>query len=406
MKLLKKTIYGIFLFFAALLCQPLNIVIAEETDSPNVYAQGAVLMDKKTGRILWEKNSTEPMAMASTTKIMTAIIALENGNLSDIVKASSKAAAAPPVKMHLQKDEEITLENLLYALMLQSSNDAAVAIAEHIGGDTELFCKKMTEKAAELGCKDTVFRTPNGLDSLDHHSTAEDMAIITRYALDNPEFVKIINTKQISFKTNKKSYDIINKNRFLNEYEGAFGVKTGFTGKAGQCFVGAAKRDDMQLISVVLASGWGSAGKARKWSDTKAIMDYGFKNYKYEQIAQKDTIVGWASVLKSRTKKIDLCLSSSLELPLNENEKSSLEISFDIPKEVSAPIKKGDILGKAVIKISENESYEIPVYAKSQAELSSFKAYILKILKEWFKIGSGSLSLSKATPSFALQKRL
>lgn len=383
----KKTI--LILFFCLLFFY-LNmfslITYAEISSEPKVKAQGSILMDKKTGRILWEHNSQQPMAMASTTKIMTAIIALENGKIDEEVTVSKNAVLAPPVKMYLKKDEKISLENLLYALMLQSSNDAAVAIAEHIGEDVEGFCRLMNQKAKTLGCKDTIFETPNGLDKGNHHSTAEDMAIIARYALDNEKFLKIINTKSISFKTNFKTYDIINKNRLLNEYNGAEGIKTGFTGKAGHCFVGAAKRDDLELISVVLASGWGSSGKNQKWIDTKNILDYGFKNYKYENVLNKNAIVGRTRVLKARKESIELCLAEDLILPLKESEKNNLKINYSFPKEINAPIKKGQAVGKAEVFISDKEKYEIAIVSMDNAELHSFQNSIGKIIFAWFKI--------------------
>ena len=248
-------------------------------NTPQVNALSAVLIDGDTGRILWGKDENEPMAMASTTKIMTAIVTLENADISQKITVSKNATLAPPDKMHLVSGEELTIEQLLYALLMQSSNDAAVAIAESVGGSVENFCAMMNNKAKELGCKDTEFVTPNGLDKGNHHSTAYDMALIGAYAIKNREFMRISNTKNISFSSSKKSYSIVNKNQLLNTYNGAIGIKTGFTGKAGHCFVGAAKRDDVTLVSVVLASGWGTAGKAKKWQDTVKILNYGFDNY-------------------------------------------------------------------------------------------------------------------------------
>lgn len=361
-------------------------IYAQNISLPKVKAQGAILMDKKSGRILYEHNSNQPLAMASTTKIMTAIIALENGRLTDTVTVSKTATTAPPVKMYLKKDEKISLENLLYALMLQSSNDAAVAIAEHISGNVDAFCKLMTEKAKSLGCKDTVFETPNGLDKGNHHSTAEDMAIIARYALDNEDFLRIINTKNVSFKTNFKTYDIINKNRLLSEYNGAEGIKTGFTGKAGHCFVGAAKRGDLELISVVLASGWGSSGKNQKWVDTKNILNYGFNNYKYENIIDKNNFKAEINVLNSRKKSVPLSLTEDLTLPINNAEKNNIKISYNYPKEMTAPITKGQQVGAAVVYISDKEKYEIPIVSLEEAEEITFKASIKDIIYQWFKI--------------------
>jgi len=180
-----------------MMCQLWCNVVFAETEMPRIAAQGAVLVDGDSGRVLWGKNEDVPLTMASTTKIMTAIVILEHGNLDDMVKVSQKAANAAKVRMGLSVDEEVREEDLLYAMMLRSYNDAAVALAEHLGGSVEGFCNMMTEKAKEIHAKDTVFNSPNGLDSNlsfeQHHSTAYDMALIARYALANPKFVEIIN---------------------------------------------------------------------------------------------------------------------------------------------------------------------------------------------------------------------
>ena len=196
----------------------------------DIVSQSAVVMDCKTERVLWQKNMDKEMPMASTTKIMTAVIALESGKTEEIVVAGKNAATAPKVKMGLSTGEKHRLYDLLYPLMLQSSNDAAVAIAEHIGGNIEGFAVLMNEKAKKLGANNTEFVTPNGLDKGNHHSTAYDMALISRYALENEDFLKIINTKSITIplkNNDEKQYSIYNKNRLLSEYDGAIGVKTG-----------------------------------------------------------------------------------------------------------------------------------------------------------------------------------
>ncbi len=236
----------------------------DEQKEIKLGSKGVILYDANTGRILYGENVDEKLPMASTTKIMTLIVALENGKLSDTVKVSGRASKAPKVKMYLSEGEEIKLENLLYALMLESSNDAAIAVAEHIGGSVENFCDMMTAKAREIGAINTSFKTPNGLDAEGHYSTPRDMAIITAYGLKNQEFIRITNTKDVTFSSSKREYRVTNKNRLLSEYRGANGVKTGFTGLAGQCFVGAAKRGEMQLVTVVLQAGWGDTGKEQK----------------------------------------------------------------------------------------------------------------------------------------------
>lgn len=356
-----------------------------EGQPPKVNADGAILMDFKTGRVLWKKNSDKKLAMASTTKIMTAIVAIENGNLNDIVEVSKKAETTPPVKMHLKKGEKIKLEYLLYALMLQSSNDAAVAIAEHIGGDVETFCKKMTEKAKELGAKDTLFVTPNGLDSGEHHSTAYDMAVITRYALNNDTFNRIINTKNISFKSDKSTYDVINKNRLLSEYEGANGVKTGFTGKAGHCFVGAAKRADMQLISVVLASGWGNMGKQQKWVDTKRILDYGFSDFYYFNAVNSFDNAGSICVQHSKKTSLPVIFKDDVTICIKKDEEEKIRIEKNISKNFEAPIDKNQKLGTAKVYIGDELVGKTDIIAGGSAERHDFYTVVKKILESWIR---------------------
>lgn len=352
----------ITLILFAILCLFENVCAGE----PQVSAAGAVLMDKESGRVLWEKNGDSPLAVASTTKIMTAVLVLENIPLDTVITADGEAAAAPKVKMGLSAGESLTAEQLLYALMLQSSNDAAIALAKAVGGSTDAFCMAMTEKARALGCADTVFETPNGLDKGDHHSTAHDMAIIAAYALDNEEFVRVIGTKTVSFESSKRRYDIVNKDRFLTEYRGALGIKTGFTGKAGHCFVGAAERGEMTLISVVLASGWGSAGKNKKWTDTKKIMDYGFGEYEKKQIACADSVVCAVRVENGRAERVNAVLSQDFFAPMRKDENYSIKTRPIAP--VKAPIKKGDRLGTAEIYINGERAKSIPLTAQNDVE--------------------------------------
>jgi D-alanyl-D-alanine carboxypeptidase (penicillin-binding protein 5/6) len=358
-------------------------------------------MDYKTGRVLWGKNERTPMAMASTTKIMTAVLALESGKLDQVVTVSKRAAMAPPVKMGLSTGEKLLLSDLLYALMLESQNDAACAIAEGISGSIEEFCAQMTNKARELGANDTLFETPNGLDKGNHHSTAYDMALITRYALSKPEFVALINTKNNSFSSDRRSYSFTNKNRLLNEYQGANGVKTGFTGKAGHCFVGAAQRGDMELISVVLASGWGRAGKEGKWSDTKALLNYGFSNYKYETIIIPGTMAGDVPVTRSRTGKVGAKYSAELVLPLNETEKQNIQVEVCLPEKVKAPVSDGDALGEAKVSISGQLAAVIPLTATGQAERHDYKTSLEKIFNSWFML-STEREVGLILPEFSL----
>lgn len=361
-------------------------VCAKPLDNSKIGALGAILMDAPTGRVLWEKNSHRKLAMASTTKIMTAIIALENANMNDSVTVSKSVLSVPQVKLNLSPGEKIKLQYLMYALMLESSNDAAVAIAEHIGTNVDGFCKMMNEKAKKIGALDTIFETPNGLDKGQHHSTAYDMALIARYALNNPKFISLINTPSATFSSNKKTYTVNNKNRLLREFNGANGIKTGFTGKAGHCFVGAAKQNDMQLISVVLGSGWGNKGKEGKWSDTKKILDYGFKNYKYKHIITKGLTADYTKIKHSRTPNIALIYEKNLILPVSGEEEKKINVKIEAPKILEAPVNKNDVIGSAKIFIG-NEYAKINLLADNSAPRHDLKTSLEKILNEWINIG-------------------
>jgi len=388
---MKKIIFALILLTYA----SVTIRVFAEIEPPKVEARGAVLMEAESGRVLWERNSHEPMAMASTTKIMTAIIALELGNLDDTVTVSARAARAPEVNMDLTEGEELRLRDLLYALMLMSYNDAAVAIAEHISGDVDSFCAIMTDKARELGAMNTVFETPSGLDQGDHHSTAYDMALITRYALLNEEFVRIINVPYVTVQSNKRSIDLRNKNRLLSEYSGATGVKTGFTGKAGQCFVGSAERDGMKLISVVFASGWGAAGREQKWVDTKRILDYGFENYSFVELVEAGDVAGHVDITRTKTPRIELSLIEGLTLPMNTEEQSRVEINFNFIQEVAAPVEKGQVMGQCIVSLDGDVLAEIDLVTLGSASRHDLPTSTRKVFENWLEMGTnGSVDLS------------
>ena len=373
-----------------LLTTPGRGVSAGVLSESDVRAMGAVLMDAATGRVLWGKNERTKLAMASTTKIMTAIVALENGDPNSRVVASKRAAMSPKVHMGLSAGEELRLGDLLLALMLESSNDAAVAIAEHIGGSVEDFCALMTWKAHSIGAVDTVFETPSGLDSDNHYSTAYDMALITRYALGNPDFVKLINTRMATFQSSVRTYNFVNRNRLLNEFDGANGVKTGFTGKAGQCFVGACKRGDMQLISVVLASGWGDAGREQKWRDTKAILTHGFDNFRYEQIVHEGQDAGSITIERSKTPYVDTVLVKGLNLPLSRQERDSIVVDLNMPRVMRAPLESGQEVGMAKVFVMGEMVGEIPIVASFGASRHDLKTSLERVIDTLLEMGTNA----------------
>lgn len=376
-----KKKFGISLLITLLLSSSLY---ASEVPG-TIYSKGSVLIEKESKRVLYEKNAHEKMAMASTTKIMTCIVAIESGKLDEIVTVSGRAARAPKVKLNLKTGEKQKLGDLLYSLMLESHNDTAVAIAEHVGGSVEEFCAMMTEKAKVIGAENTCFETPNGLDGQSHYSTPYDMALIAAYALDNPEFVKIINTPQIEIPTTQvegsKKHALINKNRFLSQYEGAEGVKTGYTSKAGHCFVGAVKKEDMELIGVALGAGWDSKGKSRKYTDVIKLMNYGYNNYKKYKVLDKGEEKGSVKVTNGKVEDVTLYVDETVILPLTEHEKETIELKKTVTDELQAPIDENQAVGKVEVICDGKVLKKVDLLASQKVD----KANLLDKLKRFFQ---------------------
>lgn len=354
-----------------------------EVNENEINALSAILYDKVTGRVLWEKNAYEKRAMASTTKIMTCIVALEHANLDDIITVSNLAARAPEVKLHIKENEEYVLEDFLYALMLVSSNDVAVALAEGISGSVESYCDLMTAKARKIGAINTSYKTPNGLDAEDHYSTAYDLALITKYALENEKFYDIINTPSYSFNelTTGRALTVNNKNSFLNMFEGANGVKTGFTNNAGLCFVGSVKQDDMELIAVILASGW-PPNKTYRWADTKRLMNYGFENYNYQTLLDVNGIaVKFDDLAYAIEDEVCGIITKDVKLICKTNEK--VDVIYQYRPIDEAPVNKDELIGKAIIYIDGAYYTSVDIIASSDVHRIDFN-YCLHYIMDKF----------------------
>ena len=352
-----------------------------DAENLSLHALSSLLLDASNNRVLYEENGYKTKAMASTTKIMTCIVTLENANLGDVVTVSSNAARMPDVQLKINTGEQYYLKDLLYSLMLESHNDVAVAIAEHVGGSVEGFATMMNNKAKELGCKDTNFVTPNGLDAEGHYTTARDLAVIASYAIKNDKFIAVTNTSSHVFKEIKKGriYNVSNKNKFLYMMYGAIGIKTGFTGDAGYCFVGAIKRSNKTLISVVLGCGW-PPNKSLKWSDTRELMSYGLDNYKEKQIFE-DIKLEPIFVKEGQQKLESLSMEGDLPLLLREDE--IVRIEYDIPKVLEAPIKASSQVGNARYYINDMLYAEIPIYTTEDISKIDFKFCFRKIIGLW-----------------------
>ncbi len=332
----------------------LKYVTAEEEEGsaplqePVVSAEAAITMDPETGRVLFGKNINQQLYIASTTKIMTAIIALENGRLSDVVAVSERAASVGGSSVWLEAGEKKTLEELLYGLMLRSGNDAAVAIAEHIGKSVERFAVMMTEKAHVIGAGDTVFKNPHGLHLEDHYSTAYDLALITAYALKNDTFRRIIAAPRaiISWPGHEWDRVLHNQNRLLKLYDGADGVKTGWTTPAGRCFVGSATREGRQVISVVLNA-------PDLWDDTQLLLDYGFNAYSKELLVSTGQVVKTIDIERARQKYSKAAVGEDFYYPLRPDEVSLIRYIFILQEPYSAPLKRGEKIGQLEIRLHD-----------------------------------------------------
>lgn len=306
-------------------------------------AKSAVLIDGVTGRILYAHNCYERLPMASTTKIMTALLALEKGNPDDIVTVSNNAAYQEGSSLYLKPGEKIKLIDLVYGLMLNSGNDAAVAIAEHISGNVTDFAKLMTDRAHEIGAYNTSFKNPNGLDAEGHYTTAADLALITKVAYENTNFEKIVSTKSAKSSSETVHY-MTNHNKMLSRYEGSNGVKTGFTKKSGRSLVSGAKRDGWQVIAVTINA-------PDDWNDHTKMLDYAFDNFKNSEVVKKGDFLGSANVNGGTYEKVDLIYKDSLFLRLSDQELSRIEINTVCSQTLDAPVKIGQVVGESVVSL-------------------------------------------------------
>lgn len=346
-----------------------------------VSAQSAIVMEKDSKRILYNKDSRHRLPIASTTKIMTAITALENEELSAEIEVSQTAAATEGSSMYLEAGERMTLEELLYGLMLSSGNDAAVAIAEHFGG-TEAFAAMMNKKAEELGAADTHFTNPNGLPDSEHYSTAYDMAAITAYALDNHKFAEIVSAKSKKIEGEGKAYPrtLTNHNKLLSMCGGCIGVKTGFTKAAGRCLVSAAKRDEMTLICVTLNA-------PDDWNDHCGLYDEMFKKYNMKNVLSHDEVLGGIEVRDAEPGVLPYAAAADYKYPLADGEECSFAV--DLSEPLKAPVKTGTECGTISVRLGKEKICELPAAvccdAKKKPVLEKAKREFVQSLSKFYR---------------------
>lgn len=325
---------------------------------PSVSAKSAVLAEGSTGKIVWSKNGDERLPMASTTKIMTALVAIEHAeDLSRPVRITAESCGIEGSSVYLKEGERLTLEQLLYALLLESANDAACAVAIEIAGSVNKFADMMNDTAKKLGMNDSHFTNPHGLDHKEHYTTAADMAKLAVYALKNADFAKIVSTYKTTVPMNgdEGTRLLLNHNKMLKYYDGAIGVKTGFTKKSGRCLVSAAERDGVRLIAVTLSA-------PNDWNDHKDMLDFGFSRFTHVELAAEGSIVHSIPITGGTTDLINASNrdSADITLPVDSPE---IKCTVEAPRFVIAPVNEGDVLGYAVFRTADEEIARIPLYA-------------------------------------------
>lgn len=406
-------------------------VVAQEDLS--LYATSAVLLDAKSGRVLYAKNADEKMACASTTKIMTCILLLEHGNLDEEIEVSSYAASMPKVKLFVKKGEKYIVRDLLFSLMLESHNDSAVVLAEYIGKQylseelknkptSEMttdeskqalaaFAKLMNEKAIEIGCENTYFITPNGLDATEtitmsdgqvitkeHGTTATELAKIMSYCITRSSkrdlFLEITRTPSYSFGANGRSFSCTNHNAFLNMMDGALSGKTGFTNKAGYCYVGALERDDRYYVVALLACGWPN-NKTYKWSDTKELMQYGIDNFYFRDLTNTEQLYDHSElkpivVHEGQTDILGEKAFTNVAIGASEGMNGMLmmpdenvSVQVEVEKELTAPVYAGTRVGTITYSVGDILCREEEIIIQETIEKIDFLWCMKQVLKRY-----------------------
>lgn len=401
----KKTGVWLLSVLMALQCCCMRVCAEEKEqgDQLSLYAQAAVLMDADSGRVLYGKNENEVLPMASTTKIMTCILALEYGNVDQSVEVSAYASRMPKVRLGAREGEHFRLGDLLYSLMLESHNDSAVVIAEAVGGSAEAFAGMMNQKARDLGCEDTYFITPNGLDAENgegriHATTAADLAKIMAYCVTKSpakeSFLEITQTQTYRFDNAEgtRSFVCNNHNAFLTMMDEALSGKTGFTNNAGYCYVGAVESEGRTFTVALLACGWPNH-KTYKWSDMKHLVQYGMEHYAYYDIYEAQSLPemtvngslseGRDAVYAEGTVslRVENCGESSIRCLLGENDR--VEVRTTLRKTLQAPVEEGEKIGSVSYYLNGDLIREYAVLAENAVRERTFGSVLTFLVNQY-----------------------
>ncbi len=361
----------LFLTFFICFCQPCYA-------SPYVSAEAAIVIENSTGRVIYNKNAHRRMPMASTTKIMTAICAIENSKPDMLITVDDRAVGIEGSSVYLAKNEKITIKDLLYAMMLNSGNDAATALACEVSGSVEEFATLMNKTAQSIGAKNTHFTNPSGLYEEDHYTTASDLALISAYALKNPLFAEIVSTREKTVTNGDKDYPrkLRNHNRLLSQYDGCIGVKTGYTKKCGRCLVSSAFRDGVMLTCVTLNA-------PNDWQDHTSLLDYGFSLCKSVVVANQNDYCKTISIDQDKSQSVRVKFKDALSFVLCKDKTNDISITYSFKDNLKPPFCEGEAMGKALLYANGNLCSEAElICAESVAypeEKSFFKSFILNL---------------------------
>lgn len=363
------------------------IETSAETEELNLDSRIALIYDRASGRILYEKNGNKQTPMASTTKIITAIVVLENANLKDTVTIDSKAAGIGGSRLGLKKNDKITVNDLLYGLMLRSGNDAAIALATYVGGSTEGFAEMMNNKAKELGLTNSHFVVPHGLDNEGHYTTAYELAKMADYALKIDKFKEIVSTKSTTICINGYSKAINNTNQLLGSVAGVYGVKTGFTNGAGRCLVSSCKRDDLDIITVII----GANTTKQRTADTIKLIQYAYKNFEVINIKEiiNKKFEQWQAINQGRI-YVNKGIRNHVELYLEEikyenmavrkEDVDKIEIEVNCIFYLEAPVDKKQIIGNLKVNLNYEEMENLDIYANEEIRKKNILDYMFEFM--------------------------
>lgn len=378
-----KTIVSVFLY--VIICSiQIYAVSAEEI---NLNAKAAVIMDAESGKILYEKSKDQKMPNASTTKILTCLYILKHCDLDQMAEVSKNAAMQPKVRLGVREGEKYKVKDLLYGLMLESYNDCAVVLAEHAEGSVEKFEKRMNQMAENLGTLNTHFVTPNGLDGIDkkgqHETTAQDLAKIMARCIKNQQFLEITQTKQYTFTdgSRKRRFICNNHNALLSSMQGVISGKTGYTSKAGYCYVGAVKQKNMTMTFSVLASGW-PPHKTYKWKDVRKLVQYATDHYERREIIADTSKIKEISIKNGFKEKV-LLKTGNLKAAFLVKKTDKIKIESILPSFIDAPVKEGQKVGEIKYLINGKSQKSVPIYTKQSVKQKDYWYYFEKIIQRF-----------------------